>query len=153
MRSTVRRALRTHLSRGLLAVGLGLTAAGCGTGDLGEPAVFFIYPIDGAMVTSPIQVVMGSQNVEIGAVPSEVVEPRADVIHYHLGTNTDCLAPGTVIPQADPWIHFGDGSNEIEMNFPPGEYRLAIQAGDDEHRTIAGLCEVISITVVEDGQD
>lgn len=153
MRSTVRLALRSHLSLGLLATGLVLTAAGCGTGDLGEPAVFFVYPTDGATVTSPIQVVMGSRNIEIGAVPPEVVEPRPDVIHYHLGTDTDCLAAGTVIPQADPWIHFGDGSNEIEMNLPPGEYRLAIQAGDDEHRTIAGLCEVISITVGENGQN
>jgi len=153
MRSTLRRAPRTHFSLGLLAAGLGLAAAGCGTADLDEPGVFFVYPTDGATVTSPIEVVMGSRNIEIGAVPPEVVTARPNIVHYHLGTNTDCLPPGTVIPQADPWIHFGDGSNEIEMNFPPGEYRLAIQAGDDEHRTIAGLCQVISITVVEDGED
>lgn len=146
------RALRTRIPLGLLAAGLGLAAA-CGTADVGDPGVFFVQPTDGATVTSPIQVVMGARNVDIGAVPEEVVEPRPDVIHYHLGTNTDCLPPGTVIPQADPWIHFGDGSNEIEMNLPPGEYRLALQAGDDEHRTLEGLCQVISITVVEDGEN
>jgi len=142
-----RRAVRVPLSVGFL-VTLALGLAACGTD---EPAVYFIQPSDGATVTSPIQVVMGSRTLEVGAVPQEVVEPRPGVIHYHLGTNTDCLPVGAIIPQADPWIHFGDGSNEIEMNLPPGQYRLALQAGDDEHRTLEGLCEVITITV--EGED
>ncbi len=116
-----------------------------------EARVFFEQPRDGETVTSPVQVVFGSENIEIGAVPDEVDEPREEVIHYHLGYNTECLPPGTIIPEADPWIHFGDGSNEIEMQLEPGEYILSVQAGDDEHRTLEGLCETIQITVESGG--
>jgi hypothetical protein len=61
--------------------------------------------------------------------------------------NTECLPPGTIVPHAAPWIHFGDGSNEIEMFLEPGEHTLVAQPGDDEHRTIEGLCTVITIPV------
>jgi hypothetical protein len=54
-----------------------------------------------------------------------------------------------VIPKADPWIHFGDGKNEIEVQLSPGQHKLALQSGDDMHRTIDGLCETINVTVVE----
>ncbi len=150
---------RRAIPSAALLVAAAVTACGGADGpevpaladDDGTPRVFFVQPTDGATVTSPVDVIMGSRNVEVGAVPEEVAAPRPGIIHYHLGTNTDCLPDGTIIPQADPWIHFGDASFEIEMNFPPGEYRLALQAGDDEHRTLPGLCEVIEITVVADG--
>lgn len=116
----------------------------------GEPRVFFQQPQDGDTVTSPTKVVFGSENVEVAAVPDTVETPREGVIHYHLGYDTECLPPDSVIPDADPWIHFGDGSNQIEMQFPePGEYQLSVQAGDDEHRTIEGLCQTITVTVAE----
>ena len=86
----------------------------------------------------------------MGAVPPGELTPaqvRANTIHYHLGTDTDCLPAGMAIPKADPWIHFGDGKNVIEMSLAPGPHRIAVQAGDDMHRTIAGLCEVINVTV------
>lgn len=127
-----------------------VAAGACGNGapvDDGEPRVFFEQPRDGEVLTSPVEVVFGSQNIEVGAIPDEFDAPRGGVIHYHLGYDTDCLPVGTVVPEADPWIHFGDGGNEIEMPLPPGEYRLTVQAGDDEHRTLEGLCETIQITV------
>ena len=73
----------------------------------------------------------------------------AGITHYHLGVDTDCLPAGTVIPKADPWIHFGDGKNVIEMSLPPGPHKLVLQSGDDMHRTIDGLCETINVTVVQ----
>ena len=69
------------------------------------------------------------------------------MIHYHLGVDTDCLATGVAIPKADPWIHFGDGKNVIEQALAPGPHRLAVQAGDDLHRTLPGMCQVINVTV------
>lgn len=129
-----------------------LAAAACGgAGEADEARVFFVEPADGATVSSPVEVVFGSVNVEIGAVPEVVDTPRPGVVHYHLGVDTECLPPGTVIPSADPWIHFGDGSDRIETQLAPGEHRLALQAGDDEHRTIEGLCETISVTVTGEG--
>jgi Domain of unknown function (DUF4399) len=114
----------------------------------GAPRVYFAEPANGAMVKSPVKVVFASDQFTIAAVPQgEVKEVRANTGHYHLGTDTKCLAVGTVIPKADPWIHFGMGNNTIEMMLPPGPHTLVVQAGDDKHTTITGLCETINITV------
>jgi hypothetical protein len=115
------------------------------------PRVFFVTPRDGATIKPLSSVEFGSEGVTVGAVPPGELTPdqvRGGIIHYHLGTDTDCLPAGTVIPKADPWIHFGDGKNVIEMALAPGPHRIAVQAGDDMHRTIAGMCEVINVTVV-----
>jgi hypothetical protein len=112
--------------------------------------VFFVTPKSGATIKPLSSVEFGSEGVTVAAVPPGELTPamvRPQTIHYHLGTDTDCLPAGTAIPKADPWIHFGDGKNVIEMNLAPGAHRIAVQAGDDMHRTIAGLCEVISVTV------
>ena len=114
----------------------------------GAPRVYFAEPANGAMVKAPVKVVFASDQFTIAAVPQgEVKEVRANTGHYHLGTDTKCLAVGTVIPKADPWIHFGMGNNTIEMQLPPGPHTLVVQAGDDKHTTITGLCETISLTV------
>lgn len=143
---------------GMVALTLAASLAACGGGEGsdgaaadGGPRVFFEQPRDGADVTSPVRVVFGSENIQVAAVPDTVDEPRPGTIHYHLGLDTDCLEPGTRIPSADPWIHFGDGSNEIEMQLAPGEHTLTVQAGDDEHVTREGLCQTISVTVAEEG--
>ena len=38
----------------------------------------------------------------------------------------------------------------MEMMLEGGEYRFSVQVADDEHRTIAGLCDTITIRM-EDG--
>lgn len=116
----------------------------------GQRRVYFMQPTSGATVTSPAQFVFGAEMITIAAVPEgEVTEVRADTGHFHLGVDTDCLPAGAVIPKADPWIHFGTGNNTIEMQLAPGPHKFAVQAGDDLHATIAGLCETIEITVTE----
>lgn len=153
MERTSERMLETNrmgILRVLAVAVLAGTVSACGA-ETG-PRVHFVQPEDGATVSSPFEVVFGAEGVEVGAVPEEVETPREGVVHYHLAADTECLPPGTRIPQADPWIHFGDGSNRIEMQLPPGQHRLVVQAGDDEHRTIEGLCRTISITVSEDGR-
>lgn len=110
--------------------------------------VFFVSPKDGATVKSPVQLEFGSDMFTIAAVPAgEVTAVRAGTGHFHLGVDTDCLPAGAVIPKADPWIHFGDGKNVIEMQLTPGPHKLAVQAGDDKHMTMTGLCETINVTV------
>lgn len=115
-----------------------------------EPRVFFVTPQDGAEVTSPISFEFGAENLSVDPIEDPLVV-RPGSIHYHIGYNTDCLPVGEIIPKADPWVHFGDGSAVFETQLDPGEYKLALQAGDGEHRTLegAGYCEVISITVKE----
>jgi len=114
--------------------------------------VFFMEPKNGASVKSPVHIVFGSDMFTISPVPPGEIAPeavRANTGHYHLGVDTDCLAPGSVIPKANPWVHFGKGDNMIEMQLTPGPHKLAVQAGDDRHATMTGLCEVINITVTE----
>jgi hypothetical protein len=114
------------------------------------PRVFFVEPRDGATVKSPVHLQFSSENYEIAAVPAGTVETaRPNIAHHHVAIDTECLPPGTVIPKAAPWVHFGDGKNQIEMQMPPGTHKLTLQAGDDMHTTIAGLCQTITVTVAE----
>lgn len=167
MRIRRRLDVRYAIVPALLALSLG----GCGGGDSSqpppttapaapaeekstEPRVFFISPEDGAEVTSPVKFEFGAENLEVEPIQDPlVVEPG--VIHYHIGYDTDCLPPGEVIPSADPWVHFGDGSSVFETMLDPGTYELVLQAGDGEHRTLEGdgYCQKISITVVEGEPD
>lgn len=115
------------------------------------PRAYFIEPSDEARLTSPVTLKFGMDNY--------IVEPIEDPLvvnpghgHMHIGVNTECLPPGTIIPSADPWVHFGDGSMEIQMQLPPGDHTLVLQVGDGEHRTLdePGLCTSVMITVVEE---
>ena len=123
-------------------------AAPASTSPAGAPRVFFVEPQDGATVKSPVHLVFGIENFEIAPVPAAPVEAvRPNIGHHHVGVDADCLPPGTEIPRASPWVHFGKGDNMIDMQLPPGPHKLALEIGDDKHTTIAGLCSVINITV------
>ena len=161
---------RGLLSRGCKAMGSLVLAGvfvGCGGGEApetggapameeaapsAEPRVFFVAPQDNTDHATELPLVFefGSENFPISPVPEEFETPRPDVGHYHLGVGAECLPVGEIIPQADPWIHFGDGSNTIEIPLEGGEYRFSVQIGDDEHRTMQGLCETITVRM-EDG--
>jgi hypothetical protein len=121
--------------------------------------VSFAEPQDGAKLSSKslTKFVFAAENYEIAAVPpGEVKEARANMGHFHLGVDSDCLAAGTVIPKAEAgatpgaagsWIHFGTGSNNIEMSLTPGPHKFSVQVGDDLHRAVEGLCQTINVTV------
>ena len=111
------------------------------------PSVSFASPADGATVSSPVSMEFLVSNVNISPVPAEVESPREGMVHHHVAIDTECLAVGEVIPKADPWVHFGDGSKVYETLLEPGRHTLTLQVGDDEHRTQEGLCTTISITV------
>jgi hypothetical protein len=113
----------------------------------GKPRVFFVEPQEGATVKSPVRLRFGIEGYEIGAVPANVEKARPGVGHHHVAVDSDCLPPGSVIPKAAPWVHFGDGKNEIDMQLPPGPHKLTLQLGDDAHTTIEGLCASINVTV------
>ena len=116
----------------------------------GGGKVFFMEPANGATVKSPVRLVFGSDVVTIAPVPpGEITEAqvRPNTAHYHLGVDTDCLPAGTVIPKANPWVHFGDGTNTIDMQLSPGMHKLVVLAGDDRHATMTGLCETITVNV------
>jgi hypothetical protein len=121
-------------------------------GHPGGGKVFFAEPKNDTTVKSPVHIVFGSDMLTIAAVPPGEIAPeavRANTAHYHLGVDTDCLPVGTVIPKANPWVHFGMGNNSIDMQLTPGPHKLVVQAGDDRHATMTGLCETITVTVTE----
>jgi hypothetical protein len=140
-------------------VALAIVAAACSGAEAPKASsstsagrVFFVSPKNGDTIKPTATIEFGSEGTTVGAVPPGELKPeqvRPGIIHYHLGVDTDCLPAGVAIPKADPWIHFGDGKKVIEMSLTPGSHRLAVQAGDDLHRTIAGMCEVISVTVAQ----
>ena len=110
----------------LLTAAMAAVAA-CGGADHSEHPgggkVFFMEPKDGASVKSPVHIVFGSDMFTIAPVPPGEITPeavRANTGHFHLGVDTDCLAPGSVIPKANPWVHFGKGDNSIDMQLTPG---------------------------------
>jgi hypothetical protein len=113
--------------------------------------VFFVTPTNGATIKPMSTIEFGSSgSVTVAAVPPGELKPeqiRPNMIHYHIAVDTDCLPDATEIPKADPWVHFGDGKAVIEMSLAPGAHRLTVQAGDDMHRTLPGLCETINVTV------
>jgi len=117
--------------------------------ESGAPRIFFMEPADGATVSSPVTFTFGHENYTIE--PRGEGEIHAGAGHHHIGINIDCLPPGEAIPEADPWVHFGDGSATIEMQLPAGEQMLTIQVGDGMHVALdePGLCQSITITVAE----
>jgi len=124
------------------------TAASAPAGASATGRVFFVEPQDGAMVKSPVRLRFGIESFEISPVPQgEVQTARPGMGHHHVGVDTECLPPGSVIPKAAPWVHFGDGKNEIDMQLPPGKHTLVLQIGDDKHTTLPGLCSTITVTV------
>jgi hypothetical protein len=114
-----------------------------------RPRVLFIEPKNGATVSSPVHLKFGVQNFQIAAVPpGDITTARPGVGHYHVGIDQGCLAPRKVIVKGTPaWVHFGDGKDEIDMQLPPGRHKLALQIGDDLHKTLPGLCSTITVNV------
>ena len=116
------------------------------------PRVFFAEPKDGATVKGPlVHLKFGAENVMIMAVPPDpVTQVRPGVGHYHVGYDTDCLPSGTEIVKGTPtWIHFGKGDDQMDMQMPPGQHKLALELGDDKHVTTPGTCQQITITVTQ----
>jgi hypothetical protein len=136
------------LKRHFVLLVLVATASACGTGS--SPRVFFVEPQNGATVKSPVPLKFGIENYQIAAVPQGTVETsRAGMGHYHVAVDSDCLPAGTEIQKAAPWVHFGTGNSEIDMQLPPGMHKLTLQLGDDMHRTVEGLCTSITVNVTE----
>jgi hypothetical protein len=129
----------------MIAVG-----SACAPASAPQPRVFFAEPQDGATVKSPVHLKFGIENYQVAAVPQGTVETaRPGMGHYHVAVDSECLTAGTAIQKAAPWVHFGDGKAEIDMQLPPGMHKLTLQLGDDLHRAVDTLCTSINVNVSE----
>ncbi|MGB0389246.1 MAG: DUF4399 domain-containing protein [Ardenticatenaceae bacterium] len=110
-----------------------------------SPKVFFVEPTDGSTVSSPVQVKMGADNFTI----EPAGEVREGAGHLHITVNDACSPVGEIIPADDTHIHYGKGQTETELQLPPGEHKLCLQAADGVHAVLDGdgMTQQITITV------
>ena len=106
--------------------------------------VYFGNLEDGAVVTSPVKVIMGSEGVTVKPA-GEIVEGTG---HHHIIINEGPTAYGTVVGADDTHIHFGKGQEETELILEPGTYSLTLQFADGFHRSYGeGISTTITIEV------
>ena len=111
------------------------------------PRIFFVEPADGATLQAPVHLVFGAENFTVEPVGDGAVHAGAG--HMHIGVDTECLPAGEVIPTASPWVHFGKGQMEFDLDLTPGEHHIVLQVGDGEHRTQPdpGLCSTLTLNI------
>lgn len=106
---------------------------------------FIVSPTEGETVSSPVQVVFGSENITI----LKAGEQGDNSGHHHLLINAPLPDLGMPIPSSGQYLHFGGGQTETELNLEPGTYTLQLLFGDYIHvpHDPAIHSEVITITV------
>lgn len=110
-----------------------------------DASVEFITPSSGDEVTSPVEVEMAAEGLDI----VEAGAPAEGEGHFHVMVDTGChFDVGEIIPDDEAHLHFGDGSTTAEIELDPGEHTLCLQAGDGTHAVLDANQE-IDITVVE----
>ena len=94
-----------------------------------EARVYFITPMDGDEVASPVLVRFGLSSM--GVAPAGVDRPNTG--HHHLIVDAPTPPADRPIPADDHNRHFGGGQTETELVLPPGEHTLQLVLGDHIH--------------------
>lgn len=92
-------------------------------------SVYFITPQDGDVVSSPVRVEFGIEDMEV--VPAGTQEENSG--HHHVLIDTDLPPMDAPIPADAQHVHFGDGSTETELELGPGEHTLQLLFADHLH--------------------
>ncbi len=111
-----------------------------------EKSVYFIAPIDGAKLTSPIIVKFGLKGM--GVAPAGVERPNTG--HHHLLINLTELPDMTSsLPATDNIKHFGGGQTETILDLPKGTHTLQLLLGDYAHvpHKVPVMSKKITITI------
>lgn len=136
--------IRRATLAGLILAGTLITALA----QAKEPRAYFIEPVDGATVTSPVTVKFGLSGM--GVAPAGIDVPNTG--HHHLLINLEKLPEaGNPIPADANHVHFGGGQTEATVKLEPGTHTLQLLLGDYLHRPHAQpvTSEKITITVTE----
>jgi hypothetical protein len=91
--------------------------------------VYFIAPIDGATVTSPVTVKFGLKGM--GIAPAGITFDNTG--HHHLIIDADLPPAGAPIPTDANHMHFGKGQTEATLELKPGKHTLQLLLGDFGH--------------------
>lgn len=120
---------------------LAMVGAAC-TSDT-DGRVFFEEPRDGALVVSPVPVVMVAEGF--------IVEPASEGVgvgrgHFHIIIDRPCVQPRLTVAADSEHLHFGGGQETALLDLEPGEHKLCLQVADASH-TALDLTDEITITV------
>lgn len=130
----------------LLALGMALSQAHSPPDDA---RVFIIEPADGAVVTSPVLVKMGIEG--FGITPAGTKgKIRHTAGHHHVLIDLEQLPDmGEAIPRDANHVHLDGGETQVLLDLAPGEHRLQLLLGDEEHEPQEPplISETIRITV------
>lgn len=116
----------------LLAFGLSVASVPARSCDPGA-RVFFIRPFNGATVTSPVDVIFGSELVAVRPAPEG--EPGGSTGHHDLLINLGAVPIGALIPRDRQHLRFDKGETRAQIDLPPGEYTLTLQFADGADRS------------------
>ncbi len=92
-------------------------------------SVYFIEPMDGAVVTNPVRVVFGLKGM--GVAPAGVEKSKTG--HHHLLIDVESIAMDLPIGKDDQHRHFGGGQTETSIELSPGQHTLQLLLADHLH--------------------
>jgi len=119
----------------LLGLGVGLCAtlalAQNRTPVTSGAEVYFIAPLDGAKVQSPVTVRFGLKGM--GIAPAGMKFDNTG--HHHLLVDTDSseIKLDAPLPVTDKILHFGKGQTETSLPLTPGKHTLQLVFADYQH--------------------
>ena len=142
---------RMLIGRGLLAGVLmfGVTAviaAGLSSPAPEDAEVYFIEPLDEAIVAATFTVKFGLRGM--GVAPAGV--EMGGTGHHHLLIDVARLPDMTMpLPASPQLVHFGKGQTETQVTLPPGVHSLQLVLGNHLHvpHDPPVLSDRISVTV------
>lgn len=107
--------------------------------------VYFISPVNGATVSSPVTVKFGLR--KMGVAPAGI--DMEGTGHHHLLVDTGLPSLETPIPTDANHLHFGKGNTETTLELTPGKHTLQLLLGDFVHlpHDPPVMSEKITITV------
>ena len=111
-----------------------------------DAQVWIESPVDGQVVSSPVAIVFGSQNVSIA--PAGIEQSNSG--HHHLMIDMDELPEMNMpLPGSAQLIHFGKGQTSTSLSLAPGVHSLQLLLGNHIHvpHTRPVLSKKITIVV------
>jgi hypothetical protein len=134
----VRSPPRRRVAAGLAILGI-FVVTGCS-----KPTTLAITsPSDGATVRPPFAVAVAVSGFKLQL----AAQAESGVGHLHVIIDHPCIPPGKPIPAGDQYIHLWRGESVTQLDLPPGDHTLCVEAGDGEH-TALPLSDRVSLNVV-----
>ena len=94
-----------------------------------DAELYFISPVDGETVSSPVTVRFGLRNM--GVAPAGVESENTG--HHHLIIDAELPASDQPVPNDANHRHFGKGQTETRLELAPGSHTLQLLLGDHTH--------------------